>query len=124
MEAIASWQQRHSERYDLSVPIWLINADGITLLRTQTTNIGRDGALVVVQGPSLMYPRQRISIRVGIPDADGGTPLRCIAVGAEVRHVSRLLSEDGDCWGVGLRFDCPLELSLTSTGPLVAMATA
>lgn len=109
-ETVGAAQRRACERYQVSVPVWLLSADGVTLMRTQTSDIGRQGAMVLVDGPSLLWPGRRIGLRLAVPGNERTGGFACVTTGAVVRHVSRLLSEDGDCYGVGLQFDRPVEL--------------
>ncbi len=106
-------ERRRDPRYPLACPLWFIDADGTTVVRSRTENVSTTGAFVLLPASYPLRIGQKVELRMALPhESDNTYVLTSYDGEATVVRAGDGPEADINHTGVGIRFDKHVSLEV------------
>jgi hypothetical protein len=106
-------ERRHAPRFPLTCPVWFIDDDGATVVRSRTENVSATGAFVTLPDHFVLPVGRRIALRMALPhEAENTFVLTSYDGAATVVRSEPAEPNAPGCLGVGIAFDTRMSLDL------------
>lgn len=106
-------ERRRNPRYPLACPLWFIDADGATVVRSHTKNVSTTGAFVLLPNSYPLRIGQKVELRMALPhESDNTYVLTSYDGEATVVRAGNGQEIDVNHRGVGIHFDKHVSLEV------------